>query len=68
MANELDAFTIQSLLAPQTQALQTIAMRPQKSFVTTTTKPTPSTIDTFSFLKKLDKVFKFLFNIFLISF
>lgn len=39
MANELDAFTIQSLLAPQTQALQTIAMRPQKSFVTTTTKP-----------------------------
>lgn len=39
MANEIDALTIQSILAPQTQALQQIAMRPQKSQVTTKSTP-----------------------------
>ena len=39
MADEFDALTLQSLLAPQTQALQQIAMRPQKSFVKTQSTP-----------------------------
>ena len=43
MNNEFDALTLQSLLAPQTQALQQIAMRPQKSQVTT--KSTPYALD-----------------------
>lgn len=39
MNNEFDALTLQSLLAPQTQALQQIAMRPQKSNVVSTSVP-----------------------------
>lgn len=41
MANEIDYATIESLLAPQTQALQALAMRPQKTsaYITTTTTP-----------------------------
>jgi hypothetical protein len=41
MANEIDYATIESLLAPQTQALQALAMRPQKTSAYTTTTTTP---------------------------
>lgn len=43
MNDEFAALTLQSMLAPQTQALQQIAMRPQKSQVTT--KSTPYALD-----------------------
>lgn len=39
MNDEFAALTLQSMLAPQTQALQQIAMRPQKSFVKTQSTP-----------------------------
>lgn len=39
MNDEFSALTLQSILAPQTQALQQIAMRPQKSLVTTQSTP-----------------------------
>lgn len=39
MNDEFSALTLQSILAPQTQALQQIAMRPQKSLVNTQSTP-----------------------------
>lgn len=41
MANEFDSLALEAILAPQTQALQALAMRPQKtsSYTTTTTTP-----------------------------
>lgn len=40
MANGLDTLTLEAILAPQTQALQALAMRPQKTSATTTTTST----------------------------
>lgn len=40
MANEFDSVTLEAILAPQTQALQALAMRPQKTSATTTTTTT----------------------------
>lgn len=40
MAGELDTITLEAILAPQTQALQALAMRPQKTSATTTTTTT----------------------------
>jgi hypothetical protein len=40
MANGFDSLTLEAILAPQTQALQALAMRPQKTSATTTTTST----------------------------
>ena len=40
MANGLDALTLEAIFAPQAQALQALAMRPQKTSATTTTTST----------------------------
>lgn len=40
MANEFDSLTLEAILAPQTQALQALAMRPQKTSAKTTTTST----------------------------
>lgn len=47
MANEFDSVTLEAILAPQTQALQALAMRPQKTSATTTTttRTTPYALD-----------------------
>lgn len=45
MNDEFSALTLQSILAPQTQALQQIAMRPQKSETTTTSTSTPYALE-----------------------
>ena len=41
MANEFDSLALEAILAPQTQALQTLAMRPQKNQTITTSTSTP---------------------------
>lgn len=40
MANGFDSLALEAILAPQTQALQALAMRPQKTSATTTTTST----------------------------
>lgn len=45
MANEYDSLMLEAILAPQTQALQTLAMRPQKSQTTTTSTSTPYALE-----------------------
>lgn len=40
MANVFDSLALEAILAPQTQALQALAMRPQKTSATTTTTST----------------------------
>lgn len=47
MANGFDSVTLEAILAPQTQALQALAMRPQKTSATTTTttRTTPYALD-----------------------
>lgn len=45
MADKLDTITLEAILAPQTQALQALAMRPQKTSATTTTTTTPRALE-----------------------
>lgn len=45
MANGFDSLALEAILAPQTQALQALAMRPQKNQTTTTSTSTPYALE-----------------------
>lgn len=45
MANGLDSLMLEAIFAPQTQALQALAMRPQKSQTTVTSTSTPYALE-----------------------
>jgi hypothetical protein len=45
MANEFDSLALEAIFAPQTQALQALAMRPQKRQTTTTSTSTPYALE-----------------------
>lgn len=45
MANDFDKMTLEAIFAPQAQALQALAMRPQKSQTTTTGTSTPYALE-----------------------